>query len=216
LIRCKYCDNETPLKLRKGYFCLDCREIVDDPIRIYECGECGTAFSQTDSYDGLSNRCPDCGRFGHTLIRDACPECEAEVELEKVKVYECPTCGEAWPSSEAYEQSGIWRPPFKRRQKLILVKPYVRGRIIKERYGYAGLEGEPPKSVERPTYLEIEKIEREKKLFLVTATTVYADRFGSRLPTYMNEDELKAYWKPVTDEEFEEWLKEALKQVKGG
>ena len=64
--------------------CDSCDEISpagDDLLQtLYECGECGTRYTQDASADGDSNRCPDCNRFG-ARVGDACPACcEGEVE----------------------------------------------------------------------------------------------------------------------------------------
>lgn len=65
----------------RGWWCADCEEFTgDEPDGpLYECGDCGTVFNRDNSYDGDSNRCPDCRKFSAKIADFACPNCgEAE------------------------------------------------------------------------------------------------------------------------------------------
>lgn len=63
-----------------------CREEeVESPL--YSCDNCGTEYDRDGSMDGMSNRCPECNRFGAKLSDWACPDC-SEGEMVKVWVIE--------------------------------------------------------------------------------------------------------------------------------
>ena len=83
------------IALRTAYRCDSCDEIWDETLGepLYECGECGTIFSRSNSADGGSHRCPQCNRFAGKLADDGCIECETG-EVEEVQALECPHCKE--------------------------------------------------------------------------------------------------------------------------
>jgi hypothetical protein len=54
----------------------DCESVVEKPVALYECGDCGTVFSPADSADGQSSRCPDCEQPAAKLTDRGCPDCE--------------------------------------------------------------------------------------------------------------------------------------------
>jgi predicted RNA-binding Zn-ribbon protein involved in translation (DUF1610 family) len=68
----------------KVWFCQSCEEVIEDPVTLYECGECGTIFSRENSADGNSHKCPDCNRFAAKLTAHGCPDCEEEDGCEQV------------------------------------------------------------------------------------------------------------------------------------
>lgn len=66
------------------YRCNSCEETFEDDsdaVTLYECGDCGSIFSETSTG---SNRCPDCNRFASVLTHSGCPHCE-EGELEETE-----------------------------------------------------------------------------------------------------------------------------------
>lgn len=69
------------------HLCPECEQLfdLDELITVYECGSCGETFSQDDSADGISNRCPNDNKFSAKLSDECCPddlvECE-QVEAE--------------------------------------------------------------------------------------------------------------------------------------
>jgi predicted RNA-binding Zn-ribbon protein involved in translation (DUF1610 family) len=38
----------------KVWFCQSCEEVIEDPVTLYQCGECGTVFSRDTSANGTS------------------------------------------------------------------------------------------------------------------------------------------------------------------
>lgn len=60
--------------------------------KLYECESCGAKFSESNSSDGGSSRCPQCNKFSHKLADYCCPECyEGELEEateEELKEYQ--------------------------------------------------------------------------------------------------------------------------------
>jgi len=207
---CHRCREEIHVKSFLEYYCFNCEEVVEEPENLYECSECGEVYNRDDSYDGMSHRCPSCGRWGHIYIENTCPECQAEEELKKIKVVKCPKCGELYPLTE---KPSIWRTPYKRGQKLILVKPY-RGE------GFEGRPGRPigfdwdygegvPNEVLMPTYAKIIGVDRESQTLDldITEKTRYGG-WGSHPKFYVTVDELEKYWRAVSEEEFNAWLKQ--------
>lgn len=69
--------------------CPDCDNFSEpgETLTLYECGNCGTVFTQDGSADGASNRCPDCNKFAAKKTDDGCPECE-EGECEAVMAHQ--------------------------------------------------------------------------------------------------------------------------------
>jgi len=62
--------------------CSECEHLfVEDELGdlepLYECNDCGTVFTRSNSYDGGSHKCPDCSRFSSKLSEDGCSECGA-------------------------------------------------------------------------------------------------------------------------------------------
>ena len=93
------------IEVKRGRKCLSCDVITledgNEPIKLYECGNCGTIFSRENSADGDSHRCPDCLKFASVLRADGgCPECQ-ESELEdETDVWVCTDCDETFESKE--------------------------------------------------------------------------------------------------------------------
>jgi 5-methylcytosine-specific restriction endonuclease McrA len=50
-------------------------EDVSEAVTLYECQECGDPFTEDDSADGCSHRCPSCNKFAAKLTDNGCPEC---------------------------------------------------------------------------------------------------------------------------------------------
>lgn len=68
-----------------AYRCLECGAITEESAgSLYECGRCGTIYTQEGSADGASNRCPTDNIFGAKLSDDGCPEC-GQGEMEQVR-----------------------------------------------------------------------------------------------------------------------------------
>lgn len=75
-----------------GWACTSCDFATTDDVEdSFECGGCGRTFTRSDSYDGDSNKCPDCRKFSSKL-GPRCGECDEEVE--RVDVVICPRCEE--------------------------------------------------------------------------------------------------------------------------
>jgi hypothetical protein len=103
-IKCPKCEVEIEKpESEDKLWCVNCEEAKDEGVKLYECGDCGTIFSSENSADGCGHSCPDCNKWGHTLVENGCPDCEGEDELEERKVYECPECGEEFCDEEIEE-----------------------------------------------------------------------------------------------------------------
>lgn len=73
--------------------CSECEHRVDNEKEldtdnpVYECGDDGERYSREDSQDGVSNRCPGCGKWGTKVAAGSCPKCghgEMVVHREEV------------------------------------------------------------------------------------------------------------------------------------
>ena len=86
-----------------AYRCTECHEVQDESTGpIYECSECGDAFTREESIDGMSHRCPDCGRFGAKQASDSI-DCGCNAEAEEVLAYQCEACDTLVLEDEAEE-----------------------------------------------------------------------------------------------------------------
>jgi hypothetical protein len=77
----------TDVETIQAFHCPDCDALVEeDSIEsgLYECGECGDAFTRENSADGESNRCPNCNKFAAKIADHGCPEC-GTAELEETE-----------------------------------------------------------------------------------------------------------------------------------
>ncbi|MDM7940114.1 MAG: hypothetical protein QUS07_07220 [Methanothrix sp.] len=79
--------------------CPECDTLFDiqdveatDPV--YECSSCGEVFTRSNSYDGDSHKCPQCGKFGSKVEDTCCPDCEAPINVprERIEGFQCPEC----------------------------------------------------------------------------------------------------------------------------
>lgn len=80
------------------YVCQECGEESDDFLEepLYECGSCGTVFTRSNSADGDSHRCPDCGKMSSRISQHSegvCEQCEQGV-VEEESRFECDYCQE--------------------------------------------------------------------------------------------------------------------------
>lgn len=66
-----------------AWLCPGCDEVIEEPVTLYECGECGTIFSRENSADGNSHKCPDCQKFAGKLTTHGCSDCDEECEEVK-------------------------------------------------------------------------------------------------------------------------------------
>jgi len=67
--------------------CSECEaKFIDtsDAQPLYECSSCGSIFTEENSADGGSNRCPDCNKFAAKISDLGCPEC-GQGEIEEIK-----------------------------------------------------------------------------------------------------------------------------------
>jgi putative DNA primase/helicase len=67
-----------PLGDGTKFVCDNCEDDFDDDSEaesLYECAECGSRFTRSNSADGDSHRCPDCNKFGHKVSDAGCPSC---------------------------------------------------------------------------------------------------------------------------------------------
>jgi len=64
------------------YWCEACEAGFNtyDVEPMYECSECGAEFTRSNSMNGFSHQCPDCGRFGRKVDTIGCPNCGEAVE----------------------------------------------------------------------------------------------------------------------------------------
>lgn len=69
-------------------------ESDDDAVTLYECGECGTRFTQETSSNGSGHSCPGCNKFGAKVSDCGCPECN-EGELQQIGSDAAPAAGDA-------------------------------------------------------------------------------------------------------------------------
>ncbi len=77
-----------------AYRCVECGAISEDYVeKLYECPNCGTLFTRDNSADGMSHRCPDCGKFGSKIADTACAECE-QGEAEEIEAFRHDACEE--------------------------------------------------------------------------------------------------------------------------
>lgn len=63
------------------YECQACEAQFNDGDEggpLYECSRCGTTFTQEESADGESNRCPNCNIFAAKVADLTCPECQSD------------------------------------------------------------------------------------------------------------------------------------------
>lgn len=59
---------------------------VDNDNPIYECEDDGR-FTREESADSVSNRCPDCRKWGRKVADGTCPKCgEGAVEIKRIEV----------------------------------------------------------------------------------------------------------------------------------
>jgi hypothetical protein len=62
--------------------CLAVFENDSEAVTLYECADCGQTFTEDDSSDGCSNRCPSCNKFAAKLTDRGCPECSGGELIE--------------------------------------------------------------------------------------------------------------------------------------
>jgi DNA-directed RNA polymerase subunit RPC12/RpoP len=72
----------TLAEAQTAYLCPDCDDVIEEPVALYECGECGTIFSRATSAND-NHQCPDCNKFASKLTAHGCPDCEVELEVVK-------------------------------------------------------------------------------------------------------------------------------------
>lgn len=58
--------------------------MIEGPVTLYECGECGTVFDRENSADGNSQKCPDCNKLAAKLTAHGCPDCQEEDGCKEV------------------------------------------------------------------------------------------------------------------------------------
>ena len=71
------------LTTTEGHTCPGCERVFSPDSETesgYECDNCGTQFTRTNSADGSSHRCPDCNKFAHKSDTPFCPDCEEPLE----------------------------------------------------------------------------------------------------------------------------------------
>lgn len=111
---CPMCDELTSTEDKtEDYWCPSCKQVVEEPDKKYECGNCGTIFTRNNSADGCSHRCPDCNKFGSTVAENGCPDCDDETDLEEVTIITCEKCGEQFPLSDATPEEPDKTKPHK-------------------------------------------------------------------------------------------------------
>jgi DNA-directed RNA polymerase subunit RPC12/RpoP len=91
------------IEMVDAYKCQDCDEISEEvggPV--YECGNCGTQFTREGSADGMSHRCPDCGKFGSKVAEQSCTSCDGG-EVEQIEASQCSKCGTLYEDETSAE-----------------------------------------------------------------------------------------------------------------
>jgi DNA-directed RNA polymerase subunit RPC12/RpoP len=73
------------------YWCDECdryhtQEQAEEGGPLYECGNCGTTFTRTNSAND-NHQCPDCNKFGSKLADVSCPDGN-ETEMDEQVAYE--------------------------------------------------------------------------------------------------------------------------------
>jgi len=195
-MKCPYCGEEVTAKPHKAFYCENCEQVVaiDDTTRVYECGSCGTTFTKEDSYDGDSNRCLDCAKWGHIYIENACPDCgESSEELEEIEAVDCPKCGETFPTHKEFKPEEVWKCPYKKHQKFVLKVPEFTTRPPIER------------KFKAPAYANVLWIDRKSR-FIELDICMLPE--GGMVPWHFTLEDIEQWWKPVSTEEFRKWLYE--------
>jgi DNA-directed RNA polymerase subunit RPC12/RpoP len=176
------------LEVEKKYWCESCHRGYDEDelTKLYECSSCGTIFSPDDSYDGMSNRCPDCAKWGHIYMENICPDCLEEVELQEAEVAYCPDCDEYFTLGEVSTEQKPKPRKLKKGAKLIIEKP------LTGIFGYT-IDGD---------WVEVKSYDRDRDEYSVDIWCLE----GGCHPTYVKVDELQQNTIPVNEEEFKAWL----------
>jgi len=79
-----------------GWKCPDCEEFVEDGGEfepLYECGECSTRFTKSNSSDGASHMCPNDYKYSKKVTEHGCMAC-GEGEMDEHTTYQCTLCEE--------------------------------------------------------------------------------------------------------------------------
>jgi len=180
-------------KTEERYWCEGCGQEVEEPEPKYEC-DCGEEFVRSESLDGMSHKCPSCGKWGHKVEDEACPDCGEPVEL--VEGFVCGSCGAFTPASEVEEAGEEPKAGLKlhRGQRLVLLKDYE----IAETYPSGYVERRAYRT-SQPTFATIER--REGDHYSVQLLTMHQSGQGQRY-SKLTEREISDNWKLLTEEEF--------------
>jgi len=80
---------EAEVEIKKLKVCNSCNETEEtvDPEPLYECSNCGTQFTRSNSYNE-NHQCPDCMRFGSKVTDFGCPDCNDEMEEKEAYFFQ--------------------------------------------------------------------------------------------------------------------------------
>jgi len=71
--------------------CNNCGEVPEEFEPYYKCNECGESFIKSNSFRGISNRCPSCNLFGEKISDNGCTSCQSGYTEPQIK-YRCVEC----------------------------------------------------------------------------------------------------------------------------
>lgn len=71
--------------------CTSCGDTPEEFEPYYTCNECGLSFTKSNSFKGISNRCPSCNLFGEKVSDKGCTICQ-DGHTEPSIVYRCDDC----------------------------------------------------------------------------------------------------------------------------
>jgi DNA-directed RNA polymerase subunit RPC12/RpoP len=86
------------------YVCQGCEAVLAEceEERLYECGECGAKFPQSEGGGRNGNMCPQClNKFGSKIADRFCSECR-EGEVEEMDGVAC-DCGNAFTVEDWFD-----------------------------------------------------------------------------------------------------------------